>query len=114
MLWFCDCIQEVLINYAKCAVKMAVAPCLNIKYHINEALLVCIEFTAYFRFILKILGKLQRFTKLHSWLAHDEVTEHSHKMAPCCFPFGQSEPHSHIQAGLCKHATLTRVFTYFR
>lgn len=30
--WFCDCIQEVLINYANCAVKMAVAPCLNIKY----------------------------------------------------------------------------------
>lgn len=48
MLWFCDCIQEVLINYAKCAVKMAVAPCLNIKYHINEASLACIEFTAYF------------------------------------------------------------------
>lgn len=46
MSWFCDCIQEVLINYAKCAVKMAVAPCLNIKYHINEALLACIEFTA--------------------------------------------------------------------
>lgn len=32
MSWFCGCIQEVLINYANCAVKMAVAPCLNIKY----------------------------------------------------------------------------------
>lgn len=104
MSWFCDCIQEVLINYAKCAVKMAVAPCLNIKYHINEASLACIEFTAYSTvrqhdFILNvesaISGKLQCFyiymsvyifpgggKRLHTWLAYEEVTEYSHKMVP--------------------------------
>jgi hypothetical protein len=37
MSWFCDCTQEVLINYANCAVKTtAVAPSLNIKYLYKE------------------------------------------------------------------------------
>ena len=40
--WFCDCTQEVLINYANCAVKMAVAPCLNIKYRFKRIVVYCI------------------------------------------------------------------------